>query len=260
MRPAAFALVAALGCCKAEPALRAAPPPGPAAPVPSALPPGPLGASSAAAPRAGGDATPDGGPSSYAGPLAQSVAWGDGYTMSAGFHDQIDAPGRDASALEALVVRMERDGPGGKALVWQREGFAAVSGLGRPPPGFEACDYRVALGTFGGADARGARVGLACRNGEDMFTARELAILLEVTDRDAAPFPPLWVGEADFASDENGVCTRRTAVTFALSGPTLTQTIVDERREGRDCRPGAPPPKATTTRRTVKVRVRRRAR
>ena len=200
-------------------------------------------------------------PVRYAGALAVSVDWGNAYSMSVGFHQHADVYEVDEHTLEKLVLRMEQTAAdGSKRVVWQRDGFAAISGLAARPKVLEVCEYRAAL-TKIDLDGPGARLSIACRNGEDMFTASEFAMLLEVSDPRVEPFPPLWVGDADFHSDENGACIKRKTVGFKLSKTTLVQNIVDETQgnNGKDCKPGQRRGKLTTTRRTVKTEVQRRA-
>lgn len=173
-------------------------------------------------------ATPDAAPtakpvSGYAGKLAASVPLDGSATLWFGFGE--DEEVSDVAGLDKLALRLERDGK----PVWQRDGLLSISGLDAVPATFESCDSIMsAIVTQSWGEASGVRLSVACRSGEDFFSATELAILLDFDDELTASFQPLWAGEADTFSSENDECVMTTTVTFKVAGAEIIRTEVDE--------------------------------
>jgi hypothetical protein len=144
-------------------------------------------------------------------------------TLSVGFGDRTDG-----ESLDALTLRLERKG----ATVWTLHGWKAIAGGAAVPPTLSGvCDtFAVDVGAQPLDRRAGARIDVACRNGEDMFTANSIAILVDTVD----PYAVLWLGEGGAHSSENDACIDDHVVDFTLAGKKLTQTIVDTRWKNAD--------------------------
>jgi hypothetical protein len=190
----------------------------------------------------------------YTDELPTSIDLDKGFEMSIGFGEHAEYA--DTADLEGSLAKLalRLTGPDGKTR-WQRQGFKAVAGISEIPKFLlELCDTYVAeLTPAKWGDGAGVRISVACRRGEDMFSATEHATLLELTNLEEDPYPPLWQGEADQTESENGVCTSERKLSFALAGPTLTITTA-EAGPGRGTSCGRP--KKTTAKVTVQRRPR----
>lgn len=159
----------------------------------------------------------------------------------------IDVPEK----LEDLTLVLERSGK----PVWTQKGWKAIAG-GKPVPGTLSgvCDE---LGVDIVAQRLGkrasARIDVACRNGEDMFTANGVAIVIETLE----PYKVLWVGDGGSVSNENDACVTERQVTFELVGKSLVEKAVETSFTNADgsCDPGRKRGKVKTTRSKGRVVV-----
>lgn len=143
------------------------------------------------------------------------------------------------STLDELALSLERD----KKVVWQLRGWKALAG-GRPVPQVleGPCDtFGVGLVPQKLRKRASARIDVACRNGEDMFTATGVAILVDTLE----PYTVLWLGDGDSLSSENDACISEHTVKFDLGAGKLIETSVDTTRTNADgsCEPGGKPGK-----------------
>jgi len=166
----------------------------------------------------------------------QHLAIGDA-TLTVGFGD-----GTEGSSLDELTLALDRKG----ASVWTRRGWTQIAGGVAVPAAIAGvCDtYAVDVQKQPLDRRAGARIDVACRNGEDMFTAQSIAILIDAVD----PYAVLWLGEANSLSNENDACIDDHQVTFTLAGTKLTQHVVDVRWRNADgsCMPSRKPGKKHT--------------
>jgi hypothetical protein len=141
--------------------------------------------------------------------------------------------------LADLMLTLERAGK----PVWTLRGWKAIAAGGPVPEILGGVCERFGIGLIAQPLGKrtGARLDVACRNGEDMFTANAATIVIDT----ALPYKVLWVGESDSVSDENGRCINARYVTFELRGKSLVQNIVDTWRTNVDgsCVPGSKPGK-----------------
>jgi hypothetical protein len=162
----------------------------------------------------------------------QHVAVGD-RKLTVGFGDSLDA-----DKLDGLTLTLDR----GAKRVWQLVGWKAIAG-GKPMPStLIPCQrYTVDIEPQQLGKRAGARIDIACKNGEDMFTANGVAILVDTFE----PYAVLWAGDGDQLTDENGACVSEHRVKFVLDGGKLVQNIVDTTRKNADgsCSPGGKPGK-----------------
>ena len=150
-----------------------------------------------------------------------------------GFHGS-----RQGTDLGQLVLRLERDVRPTPYVLWQREGVTEILD-GRPLPALlqRSCDhFAIGLHADHWGEESGARIDIACRTGEDMFTASSIAILVA----DVQPYRILWVGTGDSLSNENGACIAELRTTYEVQGPRLIQKITETTRRNVDgtCMPG----------------------
>lgn len=151
--------------------------------------------------------------------------------------------------LDDLTLTLERAGK----PVWTLRGWKAISG-GKPVPtrlGGPCEALGIGLNAQPLGKRAGARLDIACRNGEDMFTANGVAIVIDTVE----PYKLLWVGDGDRVSNENGACIDERYVTFELRGKSLYENAVETSRKNADgsCSPGGKPgkPKKKTSSRVV---------
>ena len=141
--------------------------------------------------------------------------------------------------LADLTLTLERAGKS----VWMLRGWKAIA-AGKPMPAIlgGTCEaFSIGLRTQPLGKRVGARLDVACRNGEDMFTANAAAIVIDTVE----PYKVLWVGEGDSLSNENGACVAELYVTFELRGKSLVQNTVETWRTNANgsCDPGGKPGK-----------------
>jgi hypothetical protein len=162
-------------------------------------------------------------------------------TLTATFGDA-----SQGESLDDLTLALDRDG----ASVWKLRGWKQIArGAAVPEMLAATCEtYAVDVQKQMLGKRAGARVDIACRNGEDMFTANAIAILIDTLD----PYAVLWLGEGDSVSNENDACVTDQQVTFTLSGKKLTQRIVEVSWKNRDgsCDPSGKPGKKHTKKST----------
>jgi hypothetical protein len=155
----------------------------------------------------------------------------------------------EAENLTELTLTLERAGK----PVWTRRGWKAIA-AGKPlPTSLDGPCETLGIGLTAQPLGKraGARLDVACRNGEDMFTARGAAIVIDTVE----PYKLLWVGDGDSVSNENDACITEHHVTFELRGKSLVENTVETSRTNADgsCSPGGEPgkPKKTTSSRVV---------
>jgi hypothetical protein len=137
----------------------------------------------------------------------------------------------EAEKLDAL--ELEHDAK----QVTKLKGWTAISGQKTVPALLQRCErYVLTLQPQQLDKRKGARVDIACANGEDMYTANAMTILVETLE----PYHVLWLGEGDRLTSENDACVTEHLVEYALKGKTLTQKITDRSRANKDgsCTPG----------------------
>ena len=147
----------------------------------------------------------------------------------------------EAEKLDALELALD-----GKKLV----GWTAISGSKTVPATLQSCESFALVLQPQKLDTRnGARIDVACRNGEDMFTANAMTILVDTL----APYKVLWVGEGDTLRSENDACVTEHAIVYSLKGSTIT----DSTRKNKDgsCSPDGKPgkPKVKKSTKTIKL-------
>lgn len=130
--------------------------------------------------------------------------------------------------LSDLTLTLERAGK----PVWTLRGWKAIA-AGKPMPASlggpcEALGISLAAQPLG--KRAGARLDVACRNGEDMFTANGAAIVIDTVE----PYKVLWVGDGDSVSNENDACITERYVTFELRGKSLVENAVETSRKNAD--------------------------
>jgi hypothetical protein len=151
--------------------------------------------------------------------------------------------------LADLTLTLERAGK----PVWTIRGWKSIA-AGKPVPASlgGVCET-IGIGLVAQPLGKraGARLDVACRNGEDMFTADGTAIVIDTVE----PYKVLWVGDGDSVSNENGACVTERYVTFELRGKSLVESAVETWRKNADgsCSPGGKPgkPKKKTSSRVV---------
>jgi hypothetical protein len=141
--------------------------------------------------------------------------------------------------LDSLELTIERKGKEKTSV----RGWSKLA-AGKPAP-FEHCEIMAASVDAQKLGKRtGARIDVACRNGEDMLHVAGATILVDTIE----PYAVLWVGDGDSIENENGACITEHRVTFALDGKQLAESIVDTEVKNADgsCTPGGKPGKKKT--------------
>ena len=141
--------------------------------------------------------------------------------------------------LADLTLTLERAGK----PVWTLRGWKAIA-AGKPVPtslGGPCEEIGIGLAAQRLGKRAGARLDVACRNGEDMFTAVGTAIVIDTVE----PYKVLWVGDGDSVSNENGACVTESYVKFELRGKSLVENTVETSRTNANgsCDPGGKPGK-----------------
>jgi hypothetical protein len=150
--------------------------------------------------------------------------------------------------LDELTLQLER---GGK-VVWKLKGVKAI-GAGKAMPKLpDVCEsYAVSVEAQRLDKRDGARIDIACRNGEDSFTARGVTLLVDTID----PYALLWLGAGDSVSNQNDACIDEHHVKFSLSGRKLAQDVVDTSQKNADgsCMPDGKHGKVKTAKKRVVI-------
>ena len=161
--------------------------------------------------------------------------------------DGVRMTARDAEADKLAEVEVDLDG---KTL----RGWTAISREKTVPPLLQHCELYALMLLPQKLDQRdGARLDVACRNGEDMYTVKVVTLLIDKFE----PYHVLWIGESYTLTSENEACISEHLVDFELKGKTLTQKITDRSRTNKDgsCTPGGKPGKQRVTKSTKTIKL-----